>query len=49
MAYKWLGNAFIATVPQNPILKDCIDRIVKHCKVQTRNVLFRLYRTSIIR
>lgn len=32
MAYKWLGNALIATVPQNPILKDCIDRIVKHCK-----------------
>ena len=32
MAHKWLGNAFIGTVPQNPILKDCINRIVKHCQ-----------------
>ena len=32
MAHKWLGNAFIGTVTQNPLLKDCIDRIVKHCQ-----------------
>ena len=32
MATKWLGNAFIATIPNSPILKECIDRIVEKCK-----------------
>ena len=32
MSNKFLGNAFIATIPNSPILKECIDRIVEKCK-----------------
>ena len=40
MANKWLGNAFIATIPNSPILKEAIDRIVKHC--QSKQEMFYL-------
>ena len=32
MAKKWLANAFIASIPNHPILKEVIARIVRNCK-----------------